>query len=69
MPDMSGIEAQRAIKAFDSDARILMLTLEKQKKTVVCGFLDFLAEYRFKNVDEDAELNIVRVLVGDCNLE
>ena len=41
----------------------------KQKKTVVCEFLDALAEYRFKNVDENAELSIVRVLVGDCNLE
>ena len=41
----------------------------KQKKTVVCEFLDFLAEYRFQNVSEDAELSIVRVLVGDCNLE
>ena len=41
----------------------------KQKKTVVCEFLDALAGYRFKNVDENAELSIVRVLVGDCNLE
>ncbi len=46
-----------------------MVHTPKQTKTVVCEFLDLLAEYRFQNVSENAELSIARVLVGDCNLE
>jgi two-component system, chemotaxis family, chemotaxis protein CheY len=48
MPEMNGLDALRAIKAIDKDARVLMVSAMGQQKMIVealeAGALDFLVK-------------------------
>jgi len=48
MPEMSGLDALRAIKAIDKDARVLMVSAMGQQKMIVealeAGAMDFLVK-------------------------
>ncbi|HHT47994.1 MAG TPA: response regulator [Firmicutes bacterium] len=61
MPKMSGIEAVRAIKAFDREARIIMCSAVGQKSMILEAIQAGALNYITKPFDREKVLTVVTV--------
>jgi DNA-binding NarL/FixJ family response regulator len=64
MPDLSGIEATRAILASQPDARILVVTLFQDDDSVFLALRAGARGYVLKDADEDDLLSAIRAVAG-----
>jgi DNA-binding NarL/FixJ family response regulator len=64
MPDLSGIEATRAILATQPDARILVVTLFQDDDSVFLALRAGARGYVLKDADEEELLSAIRAVAG-----
>lgn len=64
MPDMDGIEAVREIKAFDSDAKIIMCSAMGQQSMVMDAIKSGAKDFIVKPFQSDRVLEAIRKVVG-----
>lgn len=64
MPDMDGIEAVREIKAFDSEAKIIMCSAMGQQSMVMDAIKSGAKDFIVKPFQSDRVLEAIRKVVG-----
>ncbi|KEI13065.1 chemotaxis protein CheY [Clostridium novyi B str. ATCC 27606] len=64
MPDMDGIEAVKAIRAFDSDAKIIMCSAMGQQTMVMDAIKSGAKDFIVKPFQADRVLEAVKKAIG-----
>lgn len=64
MPDMDGIEAVKEIKAFDSEAKIIMCSAMGQQSMVMDAIKSGAKDFIVKPFQSDRVLEAIRKVVG-----
>lgn len=68
MPNMSGLEACRELRAHDSTRAlpVILVTTKGQEQDVEAGFEHGCSEYLTKPINANELVRIVKTVLGDC---
>lgn len=67
MPNMGGIEALRAIRAFDPDAQVIVVTAVDQKQAVADAIAGGAVDFVVKPFDRGRMIGLLRKLAASGN--